>query len=240
MSAYMISPFGVVIIGIYSAVVLALIGLPMWRLLKRWSWWRYPTLLVVLPLLAAPWAEEIWIATHFERLCRDAGVKVYRQVEADGFVDATYIKERPTGEMNVFKLLYDDPQKLAEFDRGGLKFKETLYADGSVWHAERRSDGVYGAFLMRPRGRYFWVESKTLDSQGWRMVATESYVQDRQTGSILAHELRGARAPNTAESFWLRFFGDQGKGCLGPLDQPEMSKRSGLLYEYVLTAKKSN
>lgn len=237
MSAYMISPFGVVIIGVYSALVLALIGLPMWRFLRRWSWWRYPTLLVVLPLLAAPWAEEVWIANNFERLCRDAGVKVYRQVEADGFVDATYIKERPTGEMNVFKLLYDDPQKLAEFDRSGLKFRETLYLDGSVWHVERRADGVYGALLGKPNGRYFLSSPNVHSAVGWQLQKTDDRLEDRTTGELLAQELRFTRGPSMAEGLWLQYFGPVGKGCKGPLGEPEKSKRIGLLYKYALIRK---
>ena len=86
---YQIGVVGTGIILAYSVVILLIITWPLLKLLRkfRWKWIVVAPLTVVL--LTAPWAEEYWIASHFEQACQDAGVHVYKQVEVDGFYDGT-------------------------------------------------------------------------------------------------------------------------------------------------------
>jgi len=87
---YQIGIVGAGIIAIYSAIILLVVIRPLARMLRDMrggNWIIVGPIAVVL--LAAPWAEEYWIASRFEEVCKDAGVHVYKQVEVDGFYDAT-------------------------------------------------------------------------------------------------------------------------------------------------------
>lgn len=81
---YQIGIVGAGIIAVYSAVILLVLIWPLAKALKKFSW-RWALLgPIAFVLLAAPWAEEYWIASRFEEVCKDAGVHVYKQVEVDG------------------------------------------------------------------------------------------------------------------------------------------------------------
>jgi len=69
--------------------------------------------------MALPWAEETWIAWHFNETCKEAGVKVYRQVEVDGFYDGT---------MGTGYSFIEDY---------GFRFMEEKTSDGKIAHTEK-------------------------------------------------------------------------------------------------------
>jgi len=83
------SGFGTFIVACYTALGLAMVCVLLY-LVRNWRWkWLIatPLLLGVVALAVAPFAEEAWIASRFEELCRNSGVHVQREVEADGYFD---------------------------------------------------------------------------------------------------------------------------------------------------------
>ena len=236
-----ISVFGLLIIAFYSAVVLVVVALPLRKLLAEYRWKWAVIVPPVIALLALPWAEEIWIAWHFNQLCKDAGVHVVRQVEVEGFADDTSRSSRVGLKPG---LLYSDPKSLAEFDKAGYRFKEYMLEDGGVWHVERHSDGVYGSILEHPMARYHYKHAyqpkayMQAESMGWKTNKEETRVLDSETGEVLGRDTRYIRYSNAVEWLWVRFFGHGTSGCSGPLDQPEKGKRVGQIYQYVLIPKK--
>ncbi|MBK9160739.1 MAG: hypothetical protein IPM27_04130 [Nitrosomonadales bacterium] len=210
---YQIGIVGAGIIAVYSALVLLLIVWPLGKLLKRFSWrWRVigP---VAFVLLAAPWAEEYWIARNFELACKDAGVHVYKRVEVEGFVDATGTSSRPEKSSAEPKLLYNDAPRLLEWDRDGYGFKEYLLSDGRAWHVERHPDGVYYTVLNRPTARYHYKYAyhptpyKQEERIGWKLEKLGTIVVDSETGEIIARDTQYRRTINIAEGSWRLFWG---------------------------------
>lgn len=241
MSAFQITPFGVVIIAVYSFAI-GIAALVLSRLLKnfRWRWWLLapPALL----LMALPWAEEAWIAWHFNEACKEAGVKVYRQVEVEGYVYDLSRDSRSSTNPGLWKL---DANSLEAFDREGYRFRENMLKDGGVLHVERHPEGLMATLLDKPTARYVFkhayepVPFRYEEPIGWKLEKFEYEVIDRETGEILGRDTRVTRFPNHMELLWLRYFGPANLGCSGPLDQPEKQKRTGLIYNYVLIPKKS-
>lgn len=239
MNSLMITPIGVGIIGVYSAIVCFVILFPLSRRLQhsRWKWWVLST--VGFPFLAAPWAEEAWIAWHFNEACKDAGVKVVRQVEVDGYADGTNQYERKS--IKTGPLFKDDPTRQLDFEKQGYRFYEDLLKDGGARHLEREGNQMMVTILDRPLARYHY---KFLDTQqempvGRRLKKFGYQVLDSETNEVLGSDTRFVRYPNLAESVWLQYFGPSALSCNGPLDAPEKKKRSGLIYEYVLKSTKS-
>jgi len=242
---YQITFVGVWIIAIYSTIVFLLIVRPLARGLgDRVLQWTIAAPIAVV-LLAAPWAEEYWIASRFEEACKDAGVHVYKQVEVDGFVDATSVSQRPEVSSTDPKLLYNDAHSLAKWDRDlGYRFKETLLSDGGVWHVERYPDGVYYSVLDNPIARYHfkyaYQPSKyvTTEQVGWKMEKLEYLVVDSEKEEILGRETKYRRYLSIQEGSWRKFWGGgQGIMCEGSAPQPPVLRQ--LLYRYVLIPTKN-
>lgn len=229
---YQIGIVGAGIIAVYSALVLLILVWPLSKLLKRFSWRWMAIGPIAFVLLAAPWAEEYWIAHNFELACKDAGVHVYKQVEVEGFVDATSTSSRSEKVSAVPKLLYDDAQKLMEWDKTGYRFKEYLLADGRVWHVERQPDGVYYAVLDLPTARYLYKYAyqptpyKTEERIGWKLEKLGTIVVDSETGEIIARDTQYRRTINVAEGSWRLFWGLAQNNC--ELEPTERLPRAAL------------
>jgi hypothetical protein len=201
MNSLMITPIGIGIIGIYSAIVGVVLLWPLFRLLRNSRWKLWIVSIVGLPILAAPWAEEAWIAWHFNEACKDAGVKVYRQVEVDGFYDDTM----PSG----YELIA----------RYGYKFMEHRTDDGKVKHIEKFADQWQIAIVDRPTARYHFkhayqpTRNNTEESIGWKLLRAGTLVVDSQTNDVVGRSISYIRLPSVADWQWIRFFGGGGHSC---------------------------
>ena len=225
-----ISVIGLLIIAFYSALVLVVVALPLRKLLSEYRWKWAVIAPPVFALLALPWAEEIWIAWHFNQLCKGAGVHVARRVVVEGFVDDTSRSSRVGLKPG---LLNFDSNSLAAFDKAGYRYREHMLIDGGVWHVERKPDGVYGSVLDRPAARYHYkyayqpTPHQYEEPVGWKIYKTETQVIDAETDEVLGRDTRYTRYSNAFEWLWVRLLGYGTTGCSGPHDQPEKGKRVG-------------
>ncbi|MBK9160737.1 MAG: hypothetical protein IPM27_04120 [Nitrosomonadales bacterium] len=192
---YQIGIVGAGIIAVYSALVLLLIVWPLGKLLKRFRWRWAAVGPVAFVLLAAPWAEEYWIARNFELACKDAGVHVYKKVEVEGFYDDT-----GNGGYELIK-------------QYGYHFMEHKGMQGNVEHIEF-VDGQWKVTpLDRPAARYHYkfayqpTPYKTEERIGWKMEKLEMVVIDSETGEAIARETDYRRTINVAEGSWRLFWG---------------------------------
>ena len=244
---------GVVVILIYTGVILMvarlLNKLVLWLLQKLgwrrdwWLGWRWGVLgLPALVLSALPWAEEYWISSHFREACKDAGVKVYRQVEVEGYYNGTSaaaISDR-------------------FFEESGFRFIETATSSFTrVMHIEKRDGKVRHKSLEHPTARYHvkfvtnpdgvecmecveWVgwNSKQLkilsnhiqhhgtERAGWKLTKMERQAIDSQTGEILGKAVLFMRfLPEHAR--WSRM--PRTVTCYGDLPLPSGEQKSSVL-----------
>ena len=203
MSAFQITPIGIVIIAIYSFAIIV-VALLLSRALKklRWRWWLLapPALL----LMALPWAEEAWIAWHFNEACKEAGVTVYRQVEVDGFYDGT---------MGTGYSFIEDY---------GFRFMEEKTSDGKVAHTERPDGQWKTTILEKPSARYHVIYAYQPRPHvyerpiGRRLEKVERQVIDSQTTEILGRDVVINRRASTADELWAQFIGSTIRSCPGP------------------------
>lgn len=209
MSAFQITPIGIVIIAAYSFAIWMVVRF-LSRQMKdfRWRWWLLapPALL----LMALPWAEEAWIAWHFKEACKDAGVTVYRQVEVEGFYDGTI----GTG----YSFIEDY----------GFRFMEEKASDGKIAHTERPEGQWKTTILEKPAARYHviyayqprpHVYAKPI---GRKLEKMESLVIDSQTGEILGRDVVIKRWASIADALWAQFIGSTLRICPDPDAQPHM------------------
>lgn len=228
MNSLMITPIGIGIIGIYSAIVGIVILWPLFRLLRDSRWKLWIVSIVGLPILAAPWAEEAWIAWNFNEACKDAGVKVVRQVEVDGFYDST--------TRSGYARIRDD---------GYLVMEHPSNESGKVDRVERIDGEWRKTVLDQPAARYHY---KFLDPRqeipiGRRLQKFGWQVIDSETNEIIGSDTQFKRYPSTADGLWLQFFGPSLLICKGSAPKPPASLSPELryaIYHYVLIPKKSN
>jgi hypothetical protein len=223
MSNFQITPFGIVLIGIYSGIVCLTLMWPVSRLIKA-SALRWPIAwIVATPLLMAPWVEEAWIAWHFTEACKEAGVKVYRQVEVEGYVDDSSRSSRKSANPGFWK---PDSGSLKSFDSAGYRFNENMLDDGGVLRVERHGEGLLATQLDRPTGRYHlrYSYQPTYRSHeepvGWKVEKVERQVVDSQTGEILGRDVTVKRWAPMADALWAQFIGSTLVRCPGPNVQP--------------------
>lgn len=99
------------------------------------KYWFIPYLAPIV--LVLPFADEFLIAWNFERNCKEAGVTVSRQVEAEGFFDAT---GSPGTDM---------------IDKLGFRFTEGLtLGDKGIAHVEKIDGAWKRTIYDRPQARY--------------------------------------------------------------------------------------
>jgi hypothetical protein len=243
MNSLMITPIGIGIIGIYSAIICVALLWPLFRLLRNSRWKLWIVSIVGLPLLAAPWAEEAWIAWHFNEACKDAGVKVDRQVEVEGYADGRSQPERKL--IKTGPLFKEGSPEHLDFEKAGYRFYEDLLKDGGVRHLERDGGQMMVTILDRPQARYHY---KFLDPRqeipiGRRLNKFGYQIIDSETNEVLGSDTKFERYPNSAEGLWLQFFGPSLRICKGSAPKPPASMSPELrysLYHYVLIPKKSN
>ncbi|MDR1850119.1 MAG: hypothetical protein LBQ75_08765 [Zoogloeaceae bacterium] len=215
---YLIGPIGVVVILIYTGAILMvarlLNKLVLWLLQKLgwrrdwWLSWRWGVLgLPVLVLSALPWAEEYWISSHFREACKDAGVKIYRQVEVEGFYDGAF------GEGNWY------------ITKHGFRFTEydNIYGSG-IQHVEKRDGQLYSKTLEHPTARFHvkFVGNRYEKPIGWKLEKLEYQAVDSLTGEILGKNLAFRRVLPTYEALWIGLFEPAIVLCRDPhtSDQP--------------------
>ena len=221
-----ISIFGIAIAAVYSLLVVGLLVL-LWYPLRRWRLTWVPFALAGLVAIAAPWAEEYWIASRFEELCKEAGVHVYRTVEVEGFLDAT----SPSSPFGVTSGPWDSPQAIKDFDRTGYRFQELLLTDGRARRLERTPDGIWQSLLDRPTARYHYKHAyqptpfETEKVLGWKLKKTEVQVVNSQTGEVIAREVGFNRYPSVLEGMWIRLFGSGLTQCPDPGKAPPPGTR---------------
>ena len=173
---YLPSAVVMIIYLVYAGVILTvacLLNMLVLWLLKslgwRWGWWLgWRWGLLVLPALVLsvlPSVREIWVSWHFRVACEDAGVKVYRQVEVEGFYAGTYGLDESFLEKN------------------GFKFIEKNTNDNRILHIEKRGEQLHREILEHPTARYHlkYVEERI----GWELEKLERQAVDSQTGEIL-------------------------------------------------------
>jgi len=216
---YQIGIVGAGIIAIYSAIVLAVLIWPLAKALKKFSWRWYLLGPIAFVLLAAPWAEEYWIASRFEEVCKDAGVHVYKQVEVDGFVDDL----RRSDRYGIKTGLWNYSQKaLADWDARGYRFQENMLMDGGVVHLERTTEGIEASILESPTARYHYKyayqPSKYIHAEriDWKVEKRGTVVIDSESGEVIARDTWYRRGINFAEGSWRVFFGQVTTTCSGP------------------------
>jgi hypothetical protein len=211
MSNFMITPFGFIIILIYS-VVIAAIALFLALLLKRlrWRWVLLAPPLVAM--LALPWAEEAWISWHFTEACKDAGVTVYRTVEVSGYVNDT----NPMSRFIAKPFWTVSAGAIGSFDAAGYSFVENKLTDGGVQRVERKPGGLKATVLDQPTARYhvkYTHQPYGNEVIGWKLVKHEKQVVDSQTGEVLGRDIRIGRIYPTYEALWVRLLGSPSTGC---------------------------
>ena len=181
-----ISIFLLTMIYAFGTAVLA----GMWLgLRKRWKKIWMLVLPLLLLLYVAPIVEELWIAWNFGQLCKkDAGIFIYKTVEAEGFYDAT----RPThaGPRNQ--------QAAEDLDRGGYRYYEMVFPNYEggpikVVHLEK-VNGVWTATVLdHPTARYHYSWPHMDTPMNHKVEKIERVVSDKETGELLARETKYRR-----------------------------------------------
>lgn len=137
MRFYYISIFSILLLGLIYLIGTGLLTwFGLW-LRKRWK--RAWMLMVPLFLLlyAGPVAEEFWIAWNFGQLCqKDAGIFIYKTVDAEGFYDDTTHWWR----------------QLAESNYQFVESRDNIY--GGLWRVERDGKEVRHFKIDHPTARY--------------------------------------------------------------------------------------
>jgi hypothetical protein len=208
---YYYSFFGVLLILAVYALGGALLG-ALWFALRKWKrvW------ILMLPLfsllLILPWAEELWIAWNFGRMCKkDAGVFVYKTVRVEGFYDA----HMRSGYENI--------------ESGGYHFMEHPSPDGTKVEHVEKIDGEWRVTLReQPTARYRYTRDSVvrMSHKVWRQVSS---VDDLIAGEQLGKYTRYSR-----EAPWF-FIGlsRPSIACDGPEGGP-YTKHSFLIYRDIL------
>jgi len=218
--SYQISNIGIGIIAVYSFVVLLVITWPLAKLFRKFRWkWA-----VIAPptfaLLAAPWAEEYWIASHFAQACQDAGVHVYKKVEVEGFYDETIA--------SGYELI----------NRYGYQFIEHKGDGGKIEHIEKKDGQWRKQVLDYPTAHYHYKYAyqptpyKTEERIGWKLEKLGTVVVDSKTGEVIGRDTEYRRTINIAEGSWRLFWGLAKTTCRG--SAPNAPDLRYPLYHYVL------
>jgi hypothetical protein len=194
-----ISPFGIILaLPFYGLALFVLYRL--WRRQKA-SPWRWGLPLLVPMLLVMPFVDEYWIRWNFERACEEAGVKVYRKAEAEGFFNAT---GSPSSDM-VEKL--------------GFRFTEGLTLDGKGIAHEEKIDGKWHrTILAQPQARYHYryADPRQWVPAGFQINRMEKQVVDSESGEVLGRDVKFERYPGFVEGLWIRYLGSGQTICPNP------------------------
>lgn len=217
-----ISPISMILVTPFYALCLFVLN-RLWRKLKASPWrWGLPPLIPVLALL--PFADEFWIAWHFEQACKEAGVHVYRQVKVEGFVDDT--SRTPRNQVKTGNLNFD-AKSLADWDMRGYRFQENMLTDGGVAHLERTPEGIVATILDQPTARYYIryayqpTPYRIEEPIGWRLEKIERQIVDSTTGEVLGRDTSIKRRAGTIDRSWVRLLGSDLTMCPDPSKGPK-------------------
>jgi len=221
MRFYYFSLFSWMAYGIAVLVAVTLLSILWTRLLKFKL--RNPVYwILVAAIFVLPWAEELWIAYNFDRLCRkDAGIFINKTVEVDGFYDDTgggsldlvrsgtyrFIESRSDGSYT--RLTLGDSAFMQEALE---RFKKTSPGrDPATQDVIRvnvdertqalvfpqRGDVLRVTRLEKPTARYHYTTPQQSTPTAYKIRKTERLVTDSQSGEVLARETVYARS-----AFW--------------------------------------
>lgn len=220
---YQISIIGIGIIAIYSFLVLLIVAWPLKKLFGTFRWRWVVIAPPVLVLLALPWVEEYWIASHFHAACKDAGVHVVRKVEVEGFYDATM----GTGYELIKQYGYRFMEHPAAEDRAKVEHVEMI---GDQWKV---------TILDHPTARYHFkyayqwpTPHHTEEPIGWKLEKLETVVIDSTNNDVIGRNTKFKRRPNAAEGLILHLLGPAFTFCEGTAPKPPDLRYP--LYHYVL------
>lgn len=194
-----ITPFGLVLISpLYYLAGRLLVAL--WRRMQP-SPWRWGLLAFIPFVVVLPFADELWITWNFERYCKEAGVKVVRKVEVEGFYDDTM----PSG----FELI----------NRYGYRVMEHRASDGkTVERVEKNGEKWERTILEHAKARYHYryANPRQWVPAGYQINRMERQVFDSVTGEVIGRQITFERYPGFIEGLWLRFLGSGQIMCPDP------------------------
>jgi hypothetical protein len=187
--------------------------------------WRLTWSVIAVALLAASWVgydlgylssvEERQIRERVAELCKNAGVKIARKIEVDGFYD----------DLDTRGLGPRAPQAVAEYERQGFRYYEFRFSqpyvagrvvespEGRVVHMEKQ-DGEWRATLLKePRARYHFKQLRIDEKVGPKIWVTEYAVIDSSTAEVIGRDLTIRSLPNRVDLWWMAMFGDPSRYC---------------------------
>lgn len=195
----------VVALGAIGLVTLIWTGLLKLRFASPIYWVLVPAILVL------PWAEELWIAYNFDRLChKDAGVFVNKVVKVDGFYDDTTHWWR----------------QLKESDYRFVESRDNIH--NTLWRVEKVGNDIRHFKIGRPTARYHYSAPYRNDPVHYKIRKTERIVKDSETGEVLGRETKYGR-----DAYW--FFVSLDRPvmlCPGPGENSLEAR--GLVYKQTL------
>lgn len=215
--------------------------LALWIRCERFRWVKAVLTVLVPIVLVLPWAEEVWIAWSFAKLCEGAGIQVKRQVEVPGFYNDTTTGYSKAGPVS-------NPQAIRSLESTGYRFIERRTQPlGKVSHVERNASGEWQVTIIdQPKSRYHFRRLVDFrDDEGihheervaHRVEILGTMVVDSKINEIIGKDVQFTRRPNLIEWQWIRFFGQGLTFCYGPLDNSKNEKRIGGLPEYIFIPK---
>jgi len=212
------SPFGLIIASPFYVLALWLLSRA-WRRLGN-SHWRWIAVVLVPVVVVLPFADELWIAWHFQQACKDAGIHVMRKAEVAGFYDDTM----PSG----YEIL----------ENYGFRFMEhqSSTQKGKVDHLERSPQGIVTTTIDKPTAQYHYkFEDPHREAQvGLKMEKRVTQIVDITTKEVIARKTNFSRYPGFIEGLWMHFLSRGQTTCARPLDDHEHKVPTGMLYEHVL------
>ena len=205
---------------VYVAIVLLVIALPISRWLlndKPWKWWVI--IIIVTPLIAAPIAEELWIKSQFETLCKDAGIHVKRKVEVEGYYDAS------KNDSSTSNKSFDDPKAIERLRKTGFRFIERRTRQNKIRHLEVKGEMFVQTILDKPQARYHLRHTHDHFMIGHQLEKFERDIFDSLKNEVISRDTSYARYTSWIEGLWVRYIGSGQQICRGPLDEPEKQSR---------------
>lgn len=175
--------------GLGILFVLGLYGLvALYALVKTPGWWRLATLAAVLLI---PSADSLW--AHYvtmPRVCKDAGLKVYRKADkAEGLRLSTADESWVT--------------------KHGFPFVEGEAAPGQYYRISRQGDRIVRELNVKPKARYLSFTEYLAPARG--VTGTAIRVRDLKTGEVIGELIDFGYNGGWAERF-LSAFSDAGAG----------------------------
>ena len=210
------SIIGTLIYIFYVAAIIGIVAIPLYLFVfknNRWKWFFISPIVILLVL--APVAEEVYIQHRFETLCEDAGVHVKRKVKAEGFFDATQNDSSTTNKV------YDDPRAVKRIKDSGFRFKERRTSQEKVRHLEIKNGKIEQTIIDKPEAQYYYKYSHNNNRVDWKITKSQRIVEDStNNGDIIGRATTIKRYPCFIESIWIRFFGSGMQMCPVPDEPP--------------------